>query len=254
MDYSLSVYLSSLLSKKLFPMQSILTDNQTQWTPPEWRQTLARYDPQQHYVISHAYHFKERKPFPDFQHEFVLLVIQPGVALPQPAIASAVVKISRSIRGNGLLSRLGLYGTADDTITVLGHNVDIEALVTPGLHKMLHHLTWDPHPETRPSLADASIFISHIHQSLPHYSLLRTSCCTFARALFECIHLAFDGGEEPQRGCFLTRQSYFLSVIPSGTSIAQDLARYSAGMYTLVHDTPTGGKSAISTFHLIHRY
>lgn len=221
-DTAMDFYFSYLLSKKSppnqSPMQNILSEV-THRTPNEWTQTIAHHDHQRQYIVTEVHLYKEKTPFPDLQHEYILLIIRSCTSSE-----AYCVKASRSIKGNSFLARVGVYGPADDTVTTLGNHSSVNVTHTLAhSHKLLCRLTWTP--EHAPPLLNISVFIRDINQALPHYQLLRSSCYAFARALLETVHLTYDGTAVHGGQCFLTRRSYFLGTIPAGATRAQSLAR-----------------------------
>ena len=220
----MNFYFSYLLSKKSPPnqsptgMQNILGEVAHR-TPIEWTQTITHHDHQREYIVTEVHLYKEEAPFPDLQHEYILLIIR-----SRASSEAYCVKASRSIKGNSFLARMGIHGPADDTVTTLGnHSLVNVAHTLAHSHKLLCRLTWTP--EHAPPLLNISLFIRDINQAIPHYWLLKSSCYAFARALLETIHLTYDGTAELGGQCFLTRRSYFLGTIPAGATRAQSLAR-----------------------------
>ena len=221
---AMNFYFSYLLSKKFPPNQSP-TDMQnilgevTHRTPIEWTETIAHQDHQREYIVTEVHLYKEKAPFPDLQHEYILLIIR-----SRASSEAYCVKVSRSIKGNSFLARVGIYGPADDTVITLGNHSSVNvAHALAHSHNLLRRLTWTP--EHAPPLLKISFFISEINEALPHYYLLKSSCYAFAQALLEAIHLTYDGTAELGGQCFLTRRSYFLGTIPAGATRAQRLAR-----------------------------
>lgn len=92
------------------------------------------------------------------------------------------------------LPRIGLYGDADDTVSVLGQPDTV------------HNLIWEV--DRAPSLADISLPIRLISQNVPTHALLKTSCYAFARAVVDTVFIIFNG-YGPRLG-FLTSPAHFL--------------------------------------------
>ncbi|KAH0840159.1 hypothetical protein J3R83DRAFT_1142 [Lanmaoa asiatica] len=104
-----------------FAMQAVLDDIQP-LTPRAWRDLLIQLVPasERHYVVTDVSRFKKGSLFPNYQHEFIVLVAHPNPT--RPAEVPIAIQVSRSIRGNVISARLGLWGPADDTVTVLSHS------------------------------------------------------------------------------------------------------------------------------------
>lgn len=197
-------------------MQATLSNTQPH-SPGAWLQLVRQRDPDRQYVVTAVSHYKEHSPFPDFQHEYILLFVQDRTPSFQPTIAPLAIRVSRSITNHSLPARLGLWGPADDTVAVLG--------VATTIHlpdERLFHLTWTP--GCAPSLERVSTFILGVHRFMPQYCLLKTSCYTFARALSSSIHARFNSITQVQQPRFLTRRSYFMHCIPVGITRAQRVA------------------------------
>ncbi|KAG8213873.1 hypothetical protein J3R82DRAFT_10617 [Butyriboletus roseoflavus] len=146
-----------------------------------------------------------------------MLIAQPHPSHSQIAETPISIRVSRTITDNALPVRLGLWGSADDTVTPLGHINNIQ-----NQHDCLHYITWQP--ENGPRLADILFIIQMVHILSPRYTLLKPSCYTFARAIIEPANIAFNGTAETQQPHFLTRRSHFVWCIPAGLSTAQELA------------------------------
>ena len=230
MEGYVAVYLAKKLSTQTFEptMLSALRDASDARSASRWSADLSRLDPgQQQYVVTQVAHYKERPPLPGFQHEFVTLTVQlrPTVQ-PQPPEDPVLIRVSRTIPGNTILARLGIYGAATDTVEVLG-----SAATYHIHHRRLNHLTWSA--EQAPLLVDVAALIAGVHAAIPNYCLLKSSCYAFARAVLESIHYAYYTDDDTENGrCFLTKRSYFLGCIPAGITGAQIVARACAFSHT----------------------
>ncbi|KAG8220177.1 hypothetical protein J3R82DRAFT_1210 [Butyriboletus roseoflavus] len=209
-------------------MQTVLA-NHTSQTPGAWFHTVQQGDPGQHYVVTEISFYKARSAF-SFQHEFVLLVTRPRRS--QGATETPVaIMVSRTITGNTLLARLGLRGTANDTLTVLGDlgTIQIE-------QDRLHRLAWEP--QQAPTLQRVSHLIRLISDFIPWYNPVNTSCYVFTLAIMEAANLVFNGFGEAQQLHCLTRGTHFLWCIPAGARRVQDLARQAMISQCSVNDFP----------------
>ncbi|KAG8220182.1 hypothetical protein J3R82DRAFT_1216 [Butyriboletus roseoflavus] len=209
-------------------MQTVLA-NHTSQTPGAWFHTVQQGDPGQHYVVTEISFYKARSAF-SFQHEFVLLVTRPRrsqIATETPV----AIMVSRTITGNTLLARLGLRGTANDTLTVLGDlgTIQIE-------QDRLHRLAWEP--QQAPTLQRVSHLIRLISDFIPWYNPVNASCYIFTLAIMEAANLVFNGFGEAQQLHCLTRGTHFLWCIPAGARRAQDLARQAMLFQRSVSDFP----------------
>ncbi|KAF8550203.1 hypothetical protein OG21DRAFT_446929 [Imleria badia] len=250
--YSSFPFPSSPAEKPAIPvsdMQAVLSNTAPQ-TAVAWFHLVHEHDPHHRYVVTEVTHYKPRSPWPDCQHEYIIMSVQrrplPGEPLPEPAAAPILVKASRTITGRALPARLGLWGPSDDTVTVLDP-------ANPPRDERLHTLTWTLNQA--PHLERVSHFLYHVHHLAPKYYLLKTSCYTFACAIKESLHLRFNGITGVQQPHFLTRQSYWMHCIPAGITRAQLLARqvaridqsyYDSSMY---HYLPLNRFSQTSSEH-----
>ena len=227
MEGYVAVYLAKKLSAQTFEPTMLTALRDIRHSPIEWRTDLSGLDPrQQQYIVTQAAHYKERPPFPDFQHEFITLTVQlrPGLH-SQPPEDPVLIKVSRTILGNTILARLGIYGAVTDTIRVLG-----SAATYHIHHYRLNYLTWTV--AHAPLLVDVAALIAGVHRAIPMYCLIKSSCYAFARAVIESIHLAYNGAAMENGARFLTRRSYFLGLIPAGATRAQTEAELIAFMHT----------------------
>ena len=224
MEFYLVAFCSSLpfpLSEKVTesPMQAALTDGQSH-TPRDWRCLVHQNDPDRQYIVTAVSHYKERSPWPDCQHEYLLLFVQlrPHPHQSTSAPVTSVLKVSRTIVGHALPARLGLWGPTRDTIST-NHQ-----LPRDGSAERLHHLVWAPNDA--PHLHDISVLIYQVHILMPQYRLLQSSCCAFARVVGRVIYRIFDGVQAgvPQSTPFLIRESYLLHCIPAGIARAESVA------------------------------
>ena len=211
------------------PMETVLSVMQSH-SPGAWLRLVRENDPDQHYVVTAVSHYREKSPWPDFQPEYLALVVQPHPDEPQPVIAPTLIKVSRNVLGHALPARLGLWGSADDTVTVMGPAADIQ------LHdKLLHQLTWAP--KDAPRLKCISRFMACIHYDLPESSFrLKISCHGFVRAILETIHIAFNGIVGTRQPRFLTANARIVHLIPPGTTRVHAIAQMAATHYRVFHD------------------
>ncbi|KAG6376848.1 hypothetical protein JVT61DRAFT_873 [Boletus reticuloceps] len=186
-------------------------------TPREWLDIVLENDPEHNYIVTNLWHYKQRRPLLDCQHEFIVLEVRPRHP-PSPAPAPTLIRVSRTLVNDSFVARLGLWGPATNTI-------EIPPPGTQFTDHCLHQLTW---PQNRaPDLYHISRFIHAIHTAMPRYFLVRTSCYAFAGAIKDSIHIRFNGLGGPQPSGCLTRESHFMWCIPTGTTKAQGVA---AGM------------------------
>ena len=226
----LPLYLAKTLSTQALEptidtaLRDAIADDQT-WTPTGWRRLLSRLDPQRQYIVTEAAQYKEWPPFPDYQHEYITLTIQPHPSQPQPPEGPVIIKVSRTILGNTISARLGIYGDATDTISILGRTATYRTH-----HRRLNRLTWTP--GEAPLLANVTTLIVLIHRAMPTYHLIKSSCYAFARAVIESVHFAYNGTAMQNGDSLLTRRSYFLGLIPAGATRAQAIAQHLAMAHT----------------------
>lgn len=235
-------------------MQTILTDTNTWWPPTEWMGIIVQHhDPQRQYVVTAISHYKEWPPFPSCQQEYIILVIEPephhSPGQPQPPEVPTVVKVSRTIQGAACLARLGMYGNAVDTVSVLG---PVTTINIPHNSKCIHHLTWPA--KQAPSLVVISRHIAVIHHALlpDYYCLLKTSCYSFARAVIDCIYIIHGGTHwqtaERDRPGFLTPGSHLLWIIPVGMTRTQFVVKCVAIAYECYRAPVTDGEVSCLLF------
>ena len=101
------------------------------WSPIGWQ-----------YIVTEVAQYKELRPPKD----------------------PALIKVFRTILGNTILARSGIYGAATDTVQVPG-----SAATYHIHHHRLNHLTWSA--EQAPLLVDVAAPISGVHQAIPRYCL-----------------------------------------------------------------------------------
>lgn len=203
MEYYLPIYVLPEKPPTVTPpMQAILMDTnaRAQLSTTQWNAIIAEQD---QYVVTEVSHYKEQALLPNWQHEYVVLRIQ--LHPDQPAAeAPILVRVSRTIQGTSCLARLGVYGKAHNTASILGRHADN---VT-----QLSQLTWAD-CDRAPSLTDISKLINSVHDSMPEYCLFRMSCYSFAHAVIHAIYLSYNGAQQQGNPDFLTRQSHLLWII-----------------------------------------
>jgi hypothetical protein len=203
-------------------MEAVLS-NAVSYTPGNRPDLVRQNDPDGEYVVTAMSHLKEKSPWPDYQHEFILVFVQHTGQLG-PATAPVAMKISRTIVGGAIPTRLGLWGPADDTVTV--HH----SPTTNNQDQCLQHFTWAP--DAAPLLENISLMVFLVHLLMPQYCLFKTSCYTFARAVGDSTDRIFNGNVTgAQQLPFLMRQSFFLRCLPVGIPRAELIAAKVAGVY-----------------------
>ena len=175
-------------------------------------------------IVTRALFNKQRSAWPEYQHEYITLEITTHLSQPRPEPHPVTLVISRTIQ-----STLGLCGPALNTITIRDPNTLVINKV------QLHTIEWQPNDA--PCLWNIFYIIKSIHNRMPMYCLLKTSCYMFARAVLEAINHIFNGHQGQQQQGLFTRQSYFLGCIPVGISRAHRLAEKIATSY---QDIPFG--------------
>ncbi|KAF8443321.1 hypothetical protein L210DRAFT_3535555 [Boletus edulis BED1] len=205
-------------------MEAILHTAQS-YSPNGWMEHIFQCNCSEleRYVITDVFHFKEQKAFPDFKHEYIVLRVQPKSSSCTSAPPHTDIKLSRTIRNHGLSARLGLWGSATDT-------VEVQAPPSAVPVQEIHRLTWQQN--NAPDLLRISYLVSTVHHHrMPNYCLLKTSCYAFARAIKDAIYRKYDGSAAaPNPPRFLTRQSYFMGCIPAGITKSQKVAEAVTGL------------------------
>jgi hypothetical protein len=159
------------------------------------------------FVVTNARHYKS--PFQGYQHEFIVLNIQPHPSNPQPPWSRKLLYISRS---KGRLQ--GLKFDANDRVGV----IDISQLPTSSISSELH---WSGQSRLNaPPLGNILRLINCIHNIIPHYSILLDSCYTFSAAVLVAIHTLFDGTQQwpalrLSAQLITVRKACFFGVIPT---------------------------------------
>ncbi|KAF8345388.1 hypothetical protein F5887DRAFT_966570 [Amanita rubescens] len=217
--------LPPFLYKPFFTTATVLTGLDEQLAQGQdlqhWSRLLVAQDLiTRHLIVTRASFNKQRSVLPDFQHEYIMLEVttHPSQPQPEPPLDPVTLLVSRSVQ-----STLGLFGPALDTITIHDPN----ALVMNEIQ--LHTIEWQPNDA--PRLRNIFLLIMSIHDRMPRYCLLKTSCYTFARAVLEAINSAFNGHQGHQQEGFFTRQLYFLGFIPVGITRAHKLAQEAVTSY-----------------------
>ncbi|KAF8125123.1 hypothetical protein EV363DRAFT_1351574 [Boletus edulis] len=171
----------------------------------------------------------ERYVITDVKHSRILsmntlyYVYSPNPPLSTSAPPHTDITLSRTIRNHGLSARLGLWGSATDT-------VEVQAPPSAVPVQEIHRLTWQQN--NAPDLLRISYLVSTVHHHrMPNYCLLKTSCYAFARAIKDAIYRKYDGSAAaPNPPRFLTRQSYFMGCIPAGITKSQKVAEAVTGL------------------------
>ena len=210
-------FFAQLLSEKFSsPMDTLLNSPPGQSLTPEgWSNALALYDGREDYVVTEVEHYKERS-FKDVHHEFLWIRVrhrEQPTNDPYP-----LIRVERTIRNNTVMSRLGLWGPASDSLTILARNTP-----PPSNTVRLRGITWQL--DQAPSLRHISTLILDINRSMPDYHLLKASCYTFSRGITEAIDRYTNGVVSQQQTPFLFRKSRFLGCVPTPTSRAHDVAQ-----------------------------
>lgn len=191
-------------------MQAVLDGTQC-YSPGDWLAIVRQHDPDHRYIVTAVSQFKQRSLFPDFQHEYVLLSVRSRDPTT-PTIT--IIRVSRTITNHTLPTQLGLWGPADDSVTVIGNSNHVQ------IHdKRILHLTWAP--DEAPDLEQVSMVVDWVHRLLPRYHLFKTSCYSFTRAISDSVHITLNGIEDAQHPPFFMRRSHFLRFIPVGITSAQ---------------------------------
>jgi hypothetical protein len=208
-------------------MEAVLS-NTCSNSPRDWLSLVCQHDPDGQYIIIAMSHFKERSPWPNFQHKFLLFFVQrrPPPNQLEPTAAPVVIKVSRTIIDPVLPARLGLWGPAADTIRI---TTDFQ--LEDAEH--IQHFTWAP--RAAPRLANISLVVLLIHLHMPHYGLFKTSCYAFARAVGRSINLIFNGNNVTgvEHLPYMIRESFSLHCIPAGIARAESVAAEVAQIYQL---------------------
>jgi len=219
---NMEYYFETLFSSFLFPppekpvpqsfMQTTLSNTGQVHSPANWLRLVHQGDPDHHYIVTTLSHYKEQSLFPNFQHEYIVLYIQLRAQQPPPIITA--IRVSRTIANHTPTARLGLWGSAEDTVTILG---DITQVQIPD--KRVLHLTWTP--DQAPDLEHLSVLICQIHNSSPRYRLFKTCCYSFARTISDSARATLNSTEHIHQTRFFTRRSHFMHFIPAGIMRAQ---------------------------------
>ncbi|KAG6370542.1 hypothetical protein JVT61DRAFT_11330 [Boletus reticuloceps] len=198
-------------------MEKTILDTAQSYSPNGWMEHIFQCDCSELecYVVTDLFHYKEQKAFPDFQHEYIVLRVQPKSSSTS-APPHTDIKISRTIRNHALPTRLGLWGSATDTVEVQSPPSAVPV-------QQIHRLTWQQN--NAPTLLRISYLVSTVHHRMPYYCLLKTSCYAFARAIKDAIYRKYNGSAAaPNPPRFLTRQSSFMGCIPTGITKSQKVA------------------------------
>ena len=212
MDFNILVSFFPIISEKS-AMDAVFA-NTNPYNPNSWLQDIDQRDPHHSYVVVDLFHQK-RFSLAHGQHEFVVFRVKPRQHLGPGPRPRHDVKISRTIDPSTIPAKLGLWGPANDTIEVM-HNEQ----VNPNEHVFRQSWTL----AEAPSLRKASRIILDIHQTVPKHYLFSTPCYTFARATTDAVCLVANGANHPQPHTCLFKRSYFLRIIPAGTSKSKEVA------------------------------
>jgi len=158
------------------------------------------------------------------QHEYVRLVVHLTDPTGQGLVGDPItIRIERNIRGNGLAGRIGLWGTADDTVS----GMFLGAPQASEDHR-LRSLRWEG--VVPPPLRHVLALILRIKRTLPAYCLAKTSCYAFAKAIFVSIDLMYHHNalrdQDPPRWYF--KECHLLGIVPAGSKRAQRAAERAA--------------------------
>ncbi|KAG6377234.1 hypothetical protein JVT61DRAFT_1288 [Boletus reticuloceps] len=158
------------LTEKLIFMESMedVLSNTQPHSLLEWLRLVQQHDPNEGYVVTAVRHYKERHFMPNFQHEYIVLSVNPRPPPdgPEPMTVPTILRISRTITNHTLSAWIGLWGPADDTVVVEGPADQFH----PGDDKLLHHLLF-PH-SMAPSLRVISNIIYQVRIIMPRYHLI----------------------------------------------------------------------------------
>lgn len=181
------------------------------------------------FIVTELTFFKTTSPF---QHQYIRMAIQPPPGQqPEDPI---IVRIERTIRGNGVPGWIGIYGSAYDTATVL------PALPHSEDHR-LHSLRWEV--AAAPPLRDVITLIISVQHSLPRYCVAKTSCYTFSRAIFLSVNELFHHHAQYERDPpkWYLKESCLYGVCSAGSRRALWVARsaaYHHRLFTVTYPGP----------------
>ena len=219
-----------LLSEKYFsisPMGALLANHNSSQTPAAWSTQLIQNDPLEAYIVFDLAHFKERS-LKTYQHEFLWLRVRRRNDAAEQDSPFFLLKVERIIRNHTVLARLGLWGEAIDSVTVLNpntrapHTLDTSA---PHAAVRLRHYTWLPNQA--PSLRRVAAIVENVNILMPTYHLSKASCYSFSRAITETVHSVYGVANQPQpqpRALF-TRRTRFFGCFPTLTYKTRSVAR-----------------------------
>ena len=190
-----------------------------------WTNSHAPLDNGYDFVVRKARHFKS--PLRGFQHEYIVLDIEPHPSRPQPLWSQKLLDIPRA---KGRFR--GLKFDARDTIGIL---TDTDIAQLPNNPPTL---SWTR--SNAPSLRSVLRLINRIHTKIPHYSVFLDSCYVFSAAVFLAIHTMFDGTEGQSAQSITVRRGFLFGVIPT---VATWRARWVVQQAIALYNTPQGGKS-----------
>ena len=166
-----------------------------------------------HLIVTQVSFNKVQSAWPDFQHEYITLEVHTHPSQPQPPLAPVTLQVSRT---------WGLWGPVD-SVTVCSNDTS-----APG-EVQLHTMGWQPN--NAPRLRNVFLLIRNIQSRMPRYCLPKTSCHTFARAIFEAINSALNQHPYLVQKTFFSPVSLFLGCIPVGITKVTRLAQEVAALY-----------------------
>ncbi|KAF8443314.1 hypothetical protein L210DRAFT_948726, partial [Boletus edulis BED1] len=160
-------------------METIL-NTPRRYAPDEWIEHVLQcnYSELERYVVTDVFHYKEQNAFPDFQHEYLVLRVEEHPP-STPATPFIDIRVSRTIRNHALPAKLGLWGSATDT-------VEVQAPPSAVPVQEIHRLTWQQN--NAPTLLRISVLVVQVHSRMPFYCLVKTSCYAFARAIKDAVY------------------------------------------------------------------
>ena len=223
-----------LLEKRLSisPMNALLADHNRSRTPAQWCNELTRHDPLEAYIVFDLAHYKERS-LKSYQREFLWLRVRRRDGPAEEDAPFWLLKVERTIQNHTLAARLGLWGEATDSITVLNPDTsspDTLATSDPDAAVCLKHLTWAP--PVAPPLRRFSGLVRKVKRSMPRYHFLRASCYSFSTAIIKAVRITYPHGVvvNQDRPPFLIRRSRLLGCFPTLTYKARAVARHAADL------------------------
>ena len=170
-----------------------------------------------HLIVTQVSFNKVQSAWPDFQHESITLEVHTHPSQPQPPLAPVTLRVSHTVQ-----LTWGLWGPVD-TVTVCSNNISVPGEV------QLHTMDWQLN--NAPHLRNVFLLIRNIQSRMPWYCLQKTSCHTFARAIFEAINSALNHHPYLVQKTFFSQVSLFLGCIPVGINKVTKLSQEVAALY-----------------------